>query len=198
MGLSTLNKDRDSQFVREALEGNQKAFSEIMRLYWKNIEMMLSKKINNKEDVEDIAIATFSKAFDKLDTYSDEYAFSTWLNTIAQNTLVDYFRKKEQVTISIDEEKEGLDGEPISLEIPDQQLGPEEDLIKRQKNKHILSLVHRLKPHYRELIILRYLEELSYMEIAEKLDMPLGSVKAKLFRARDLLFQILKPDENEY
>ena len=100
MGLSTSNKDRDSQFVREALEGNQKAFSEIMRLYWKNIEMMLSKKINNKEDVEDIAIATFSKAFDKLDTYSDEYAFSTWLNTIAQNTLVDYFRKKEQVPIS--------------------------------------------------------------------------------------------------
>jgi RNA polymerase sigma-70 factor (ECF subfamily) len=110
--------------------------------------------------------------------------------------LIDFYRKKEQKTVSIDEDKE--DEESPGLDIIDGGLDPEDNLIQKQKNKHIASLVHRLKPHYRELIIMRYLDELSYDEIANKLDMPLGSVKAKLFRARDLLLDILKPNENEY
>ena len=97
---------------------------------------------------------------------------------------------------TITEEKE--DDESPGIDIVDVSLDPEDNLIQKQKNKHIASLVHRLKPHYRELIIMRYLDELSYAEIAKKLDMPLGSVKAKLFRARDILLQILKPNENEY
>jgi len=194
--LNQNNKERDSLLVKKAIKGNQKAYSELMSLYWSRIEKFFSLKLAGKEDVEDLAIATFSKAFDKLESYNDSYAFSTWIQTIANNTLIDFYRKKEQKTVSIDEEKD--DEESPGLDIIDGGLDPEDNLIQKQKNKHIASLVHRLKPHYRELIIMRYLDELSYDEIANKLEMPLGSVKAKLFRARDLLLDILKPNENEY
>ena len=182
--------------MQEALEGSQKAYADLMGSYWEHVERFLSSKLSGREDVEDLAIAPFSKAFDKLDTYNTSFAFSTWLLTIASNTLIDFFRKKEQKTLSID--RDTSDDERPALNIVDGGLDPEGNLIRKQKNKEISRMVHRLKPHYRELIILRYLDELSYAEIAEKLDMPLGSVKAKLFRARDLLMDILKSNENDY
>lgn len=189
-------KERDKLLVKEALQGNQKAYADLMSHYWDQVETFFSLKLSGKEDAEDLAIATFSKAFDKLSTYNDSFAFSTWLLTIASNTLIDFFRKKEQKTMSIDRETD--DEEKPAFNIVDTGLDPEGNLIRKQKNKEISRMVHRLKPHYRELIILRYLDELSYAEIADKLDMPLGSVKAKLFRARDLLMEILKSNENEY
>ena len=195
MSQTKNNKARDIALVQKAIHGDQKAYSELMTLYWASVEKTFSLKLQSKEDVEDLSIATFSKAFDKLKSYNNSFAFSTWINTIATNTLIDFFRKNDQKTISIDDEK---DVESSTMDIIDNGLDPERNLIQKQKNKHIASLVHQLKPHYRELIILRYLDELSYAEIAEKLNMPLGSVKAKLFRARDLLVQILKPQENEF
>ena len=196
MGFSRNKMERDSLLVKKAIYGSQKAYSELMSLYWDRIENFFSLKLTSKEDVEDLAIATFSKAFDKLDSYNDSFAFSTWIQTIANNTLIDFFRKNKQKTISIDEEKK--DDESPGIDLVDSSLDPEGDMIQKQKKKHIASLVHRLKPHYRELIIMRYLDELSYAEIAHKLDMPLGSVKAKLFRARDILLKILNFNENEY
>ena len=196
MGLKQSHRKRDSLLVQNAVAGDQKAYSELMSLYWSSIEKTLSLKLVSKEDVEDLTIATFSKAFDKLDSYDDSFAFSTWIHTIASNTLIDFFRKKDQKTISIDQQKEGEDCN--NVDVVDSSLDPESHLIRKQKNKHITGMVHRLKPHYRELIILRYLDEMSYAEISKKLNMPLGSVKAKLFRARDLLMQILKNNENEY
>ncbi len=189
------NKERDIALVNMAISGDQKAYSELMTLYWASVEKTFSLKLQSREDVEDLSIATFSKAFDKLNTYNSDYAFSTWISTIATNTLIDFFRKKQQNTISIDDEKEEV---ATTLDLIDNGLDPERNLIQKQKNKQIASLVHQLKPHYRELIIMRYLDELTYAEIADQLNMPLGSVKAKLFRARDLLVQILKPQENEF
>jgi len=196
LGLEQNNKERDSLLVKQAIAGSQKAYSELMSLYWDSIEKIFSLKLLSKEDVEDLAIATFSKAFDKLESYNNSFAFSTWIQTIANNTLIDFFRKKDQKTVSIDQETENEESKGI--DVVDSSLDPEDNLIRKQKNKHIVGMVQRLKPHYRELIILRYLDEMSYAEISEKLDMPLGSVKAKLFRARDLLLQILKTNENEY
>ena len=196
MGLKQSHRKRDSLLVQNAVAGDQKAYSELMSLYWSSIEKTLSYKLVSKEDVEDLTIATFSKAFDKLDSYDDSFTFSTWIQTIASNTLIDFFRKKEQKTISIDKQKEDEDSN--NIDVIDNGLDPENHLIRKQKNKHITGMVHRLKPHYRELIILRYLDEMSYTEISKKLNMPLGSVKAKLFRARDLLMKILKNNENEY
>ena len=194
MSQTKNNKTRDIDLVQKAIHGDQKAYSELMTLYWSSVEKTFSLKLQSNEDVEDLSIATFSKAFDKLKSYNDSFAFSTWINTIATNTLIDFFRKNNQKTISIDDKKED---DISTIEIIDNGLDPERNLIQKQKNLHIASLIHQLKPDYRELIILRYLDELSYAEIAEKLNMPLGSVKAKLFRARDLLLQILKPQENE-
>lgn len=196
MGLIQSHRKRDSLLVQNAMAGDQKAYSELMSLYWNSIEKTLSLKLVSREDVEDLTIATFSKAFDKLDSYDDSFAFSTWIQTIASNTLIDFFRKKDQKTISIDQQQE--DDEINNIDVIDNSLDPENHLIRVQKNKHITGVVHRLKPHYRELIILRYLDEMSYVEISKKLNMPLGSVKAKLFRARDLLMHILKNNENDY
>ena len=196
MGLKQTHRKRDSLLVQNAVSGDQKAYSKLMSLYWSSIEETLLLKLVSKEDVEDLTIATFSKAFDKLDSYDDSFAFSTWINTIASNTLIDFFRKKDHKTISIDQQKE--DEGSNNIDVVDNSLDPENHLIRKQKNKHITGMVHRLKPHYRELIILRYLDEMTYAEISKKLNMPLGSVKAKLFRARDLLMQILKNNENEY
>ena len=196
MGLKLSHRKRDSLLVQNAVAGDQKAYSELMSMYWSSIEKSLSLKLVSKEDIEDLTIATFSKAFDKLDSYDDSFAFSTWIKTIASNTLIDFFRKKNQKTISIDHQKEHEDSN--NIDVVDNSLNPENHLIRKQKNKHITGMVHRLKPHYRELIILRYLDEMSYGEISEKLNMPLGSVKAKLFRARDLLMQVLKSNENDY
>ena len=196
MGLKQSHRKRDSLLVQNAVAGDQKAYSELMSLYWNSIEKTLSLKLVSREDVEDLTIATFSKAFDKLDSYDDSFAFSTWIQTIASNTLIDFFRKKDQKTISIDQQQE--DDEINNIDVIDNSLDPENHLIRVQKNKHITGVVHRLKPHYRELIILRYLDEMSYVEISKKLNMPLGSVKAKLFRARDLLLKTLKNNENEF
>ena len=196
MGLKQSHRKRDSLLVQNAVAGDQKAYSELMSLYWSSIEKTLSLKLMSKEDVEDLTIATFSKAFDKLDSYDDSFAFSTWIQTIASNNLIDFFRKKNQKTISIDQQKEDEDSN--NIDVVDNNLDPENYLIRKQKNKHITGMVHRLKPHYRELIILRYLDEMTYAEISKKLNMPLGSVKAKLFRARDLLLKTLKNNENEF
>ena len=198
MGLKSSNKDRDIILVEKALEGDQTAYTELMTLYWESIENLFSVKLPSKEDVEDLTIATFSKAFDKLDLYNSSFAFSTWLQTIATNTLIDFFRKKHNKTLSLDQEKEVEGSSSSEMQLIDSSLDPESSLIQKQKNKKINSMVHLLKPHYRELIILRYLDEMSYNEISEKLSIPIGTVKAKLFRARDLLMQILKTNENEY
>ena len=196
MSNTLKNKQRDVALVNKAILGDQKAFSDLMTFYWPTIEGFFSMKLSSKEDVEDLSIATFSKAFDKIKSYNSSFAFSTWIQTIATNTLIDFFRKKEQKTISIDAEDKNEQGNPHEIE--DLDTNPELNFIQQQKNKQLFSLVEKLKPHYRELIVLRYLEELSYAEIAQKLNIPLGSVKAKLFRARDLLLKILKPQENEF
>ena len=196
MSNTLKNKQRDVALVNKAILGDQKAFSDLMTFYWPTIEGFFAMKLSSKEDVEDLSIATFSKAFDKIKSYNSSYAFSTWIQTIATNSLIDFFRKKEQKTISIDTDVKSDQGNPHEIE--DLDTNPELNFIQQQKNKQLFSLVEKLKPHYRELIVLRYLEELSYAEIAQKLNIPLGSVKAKLFRARDLLLKILKPQENEF
>lgn len=189
-------QNNDLVIVNAAINGDQKAYSKLMDLHWASIETLFSLKLNGKEDIEDLTIATFSKAFDKLETYKDSYAFSTWLQTIANNTLIDFYRKRQQKTVSIDLDND--DEDRYSMDIIDVNLGPEDNLIQKQKNKQIADLVQELKPHYRELIIMRYLQEMTYAEIAQRLKLPLGTVKAKLYRAKNLLEQILKPRENDY
>jgi len=183
----------DLVLVQKAVDGDQKAYAELMGRYRDAIFFMLLKMVNNKSDAEDLTIEAFGKAFKNIAQYSPNFAFSTWLFKIASNNCIDYLRKKRTNFVSIDgshnEDKEN--NEP-TIHLKDDMPDPEENLIKDQKALLMRTIVKKLKPRYRTLIELRYFKEYSYEEIAEELDLPIGTVKAQLFRARELLFQTLK------
>jgi RNA polymerase sigma-70 factor (ECF subfamily) len=184
---------QDLVLVELAIEGNQKAYAELLDRYRDSIYFLLLKMVNNKSDAEDLTIEAFGKAFKNIHQYTPNFAFSTWLFKIATNNCIDFIRKRKANTISIDhgsEDSEGISSSPAAS-LPSSSLDPEESLIKEQNVKLIQSLVSKLKPRYRKLIELRYFKEYSYEEIAEELELPLGTVKAQLFRARELLFNIL-------
>ena len=184
---------RDYLLIRSALDKQDRsAYADLMSNYRDSIYFMLLKMTNNKDDAEDLTIEAFGKAFKKLEQYTPDYAFSTWLFKIASNNCIDFIRKKKQRVYSLDKEFQDEAGTEMASRIPADVLDPEEELIKMQKIKIMRAIVDRLKPHYRILIELRYFKEYSYEEIASELSLPLGTVKAKLFRARDLLFNILQ------
>jgi RNA polymerase sigma factor (sigma-70 family) len=187
----------DYQLVVRAVEnGDQKAYAELMSRYRDSIYFMLLKMVNNKDDADDLTIEAFGKAFSRLHQYTPNYAFSTWLFKIASNNCIDFIRKKKNnQTFSIDKPIEGDDGGEISLDLRSYGLDPEEKIIKKQKIKLMHEVVDKLKPRYKELIELRYFKEHSYEEISEKLNLPLGTVKAQLFRAREFLYNIMKNSE---
>ncbi len=186
------NAKNDLRLVGLALKGDQKSYSELLTRYHDAIYFMLLKMVNNRDDANDLAIETFAKAFQNLEKYKPDYAFSTWLFKIATNNCIDYIRKKKLKTFSIDQTV-GDEGENNkTFEIPGNTLNPEESMIRKQKSTFLKDFVEKLPLRYRKLVILRYFEEHSYEEISEQLDIPLGTVKAQLFRAHNLLANILK------
>jgi RNA polymerase sigma-70 factor (ECF subfamily) len=176
--------------VKLAVKGDERAYAELMDRYKDAIYYMLLKMVNNKNDAEDLTIEAFGKAFKNIEQYTPNYAFSTWLFKIATNNCIDFIRKKKANIVSIDQTEEDSDIIPPPLQSTT--LDPEEDMIKNQKVDLMRNVVNKLKPRYRNLIELRYFKEYSYEEIAQELNLPLGTVKAQLFRARELLFNILK------
>lgn len=188
----------DYNLVRRAVENSdQKAYAELMARYRDSVYFMLLKMVNNKDDAEDLTIEAFGKAFKRLEQYTPTYAFSTWLFKIATNNCIDFIRRKRANTFSIDSPLTGDDGDDMNIELRSSGLDPEENMIKRQKEKLMRDVVDKLKPRYRQLVEMRYFQELSYEEIAEQLDLPLGTVKAQLFRAREFLYQIVKNKEGK-
>ena len=180
----------DVRLVERAKKNDQAAYAQLMNRYREAIYYMLLKMVNNASDAEDLTIEAFSKAFKNLEQYTPNFAFSTWLFKIASNNCIDFIRKKRIDHISLDREigDKGRVSSIIIAEVSD----PEEDLIKKQKAKLMRHVVTTLKPRYRDLVELRYFKEYSYEEIADELNLPLGTVKAQLFRARELLYNILK------
>ncbi len=196
--LSDKAKD-DYRLVQLALENNdQAAYAELMKRYRESIYYMLLKMIKNTDDAEDLTIEAFGKAFKRLHQYVPNYAFSTWLFRIASNNAIDFIRKQKMVTYSIDATTEGKDGERMGFDIESKDLTPAEEVIKNQKIKMMRDVVDKLKPRYKILVELRYFKEWSYEEIADELQLPLGPVKAQLFRARDLLYNIMKHKKGKF
>ena len=185
----------DYNLVKKAINGDQKAYAELMDRYRDAIYFMLLKMVNNPVDAEDLTIEAFGKAFKNIDQYAPSYAFSTWLFKIATNNCIDFIRKKKANLISIDQSEDESESAPMSIQ--SSTLDPEEDMIKKQKETLMRVIVTQLKPRYRALIELRYFREYSYEEIAQEMDLPLGTVKAQLFRARELLFNILNSSEGK-
>lgn len=190
---------RDYKLVLAAVNsGDQKAYAELMNNYRDSLYFMLLKMTNNSDDADDLTIEAFGKAFKKLDQYTPDYAFSTWLFKIASNNCIDFIRKKKKHTFSLNNRGEYENSHEMGDNIPSETLDPEERIIKTQKIEMMREVVEKLKPHYRKLIELRYFKEFSYEEISKELDLPLGTVKAQLFRAREFLFNILKNIPEKY
>ena len=189
---------RDYILVQQAIKhGDQKAYAELLNNYRDSLYFMLLKMTNSPVDAEDLTIEAFGKAFKNLQQYTLEYGFSTWLFRIAANNCIDYLRKRNRIQYSSEINPGGEEQEGIASNLPSPNPGPEEIIIAKQKIKLMREVVEKLKPHYRMLVEMRYFRELSYEEIAVELDLPLGTVKAKLFRARDLLYNILKDSEEK-
>ena len=184
------NAKNDFTLVEKAKEGDQRAYADLMQRYKDSIFFMVLKMVNNKDDAMDITVTAFAKAFENLEKYRPDYAFSTWLFRIATNGSIDFIRKKKIQTTSI-HTLSGDGGEDKTFEIRSDVLNPEETSIKKQQTEQLKEIIDKLPLRYKTLIILRYFDELSYEEISLQLDLPLGTVKAQLFRGRDLLHNIL-------
>ena len=182
---------QDYQLVLKAKAGDQQSYALLLSRYWDSIYFMLLKMVHNKDDAEDLTIEAFGKAFKNLDHYEPEFAFSTWLFKIANNNAIDFIRRQKGKSVPIENPgKDQSDDNPLQL--PSDLLDPEEELIRKQKAILLKTVVDQLKPRYNKLVILRYYKEYSYEEIAKELQLPLGTVKAQLFRAKELLYNILR------
>lgn len=185
---------QDYELVQKALEEDEKAFARLLSRYKDAIYFMLLKMVNNRSDAEDLTLEAFGKAFKNIHQYSPTYAFSTWLFKIASNNCIDFLRRKKGTYVAIDNNNDSnQNNETIRLKSKD--LNPEEKLIRQQKAILLHRVVRRLKPRYRTLVELRYFREYSYEEIAKELELPLGTVKAQLFRAREILFKMIDNTE---
>jgi RNA polymerase sigma-70 factor (ECF subfamily) len=185
---------QDYALVQKARNGDQHAYASLLSRYWDSVFFMILKMAHNKDDAEDLTIEAFGKAFKHIHNYEPEFAFSTWLFKIANNNAIDFLRKQRNKTISIDSQGRDADEDnPVQLQsdTPD----PEEVLISKQKTEFLKTIVAELKPRYSRLVQLRYFDEYSYEEIAETLNLPIGTVKAQLFRAKDLLYHIIMSKE---
>ena len=163
-----------------------------MDRYKDSIYFMLLKMVNNKDDAEDLTIEAFGKAFNSLKQYTPNYAFSTWLFKIASNNCIDFLRKKKKKIMSIDNSIENKDGDEIAIELKSDARTPEQETIRDQKIEVMRTYVKKLKPRYETLVEMRYFKEMSYEEISTELGLPLGTVKAQLFRAREFLYNLMK------
>jgi len=183
-----LDKTEDTvlDIINKAKLGNQIAFSNLLDKYWNEVYGFQIKRTENENDAEDITIQTFSKAFDKIKTYDDSYEFKTWLITISKNIHVDLIRKRKRNVLN-----SGGNNEAITRVLDDAP-SAEDRIITEQNLATLLQNIKKLKPHYQEVINLRYFNEMSYNAIAKELNEPINNVKVKLLRAKKLLAEIIK------
>ncbi len=193
----TESRDEDSELIRKAVAGDQDAYSRLMNKYRDAIYSLIFRMVHDKTEVYDLTQETFVKAFNSLSSFNHMYAFSTWLYKIASNTCIDHLRKKKIHTFSIDQSFES-EGEEYSYELPDRTYEPDKGIISRQRNSVIQEAIQSLPEKYKSVIILRHIDEKNYDEIAEELDIPLGTVKAHIFRGRELLYKYLRKRIREY
>ncbi|WP_400076975.1 RNA polymerase sigma factor [Winogradskyella sp. R77965] len=172
--------------IIKAKKNDQIAFNFLLDTFWNDVYAFQLKRTENENDSEDITIQTFSKAFDKINTYNEDYKFQTWLITISKNIHIDLVRKQKKSIRNTSK-----DDENHYLEIVDDSPTPEDKIITEQNLAKLLRDIKKLKPHYQEVINLRYFQELSYKEISEKLKEPINNVKVKLLRAKKLLAEII-------
>lgn len=187
----SVSSEQDRALVEAALAGRQSAFEEIVNKYRGALTRHIQRMVRSADDVDDLVQECFIKAFGALESYSADYAFSTWLYKIATNHTIDFLRKKRLSTFSIDRPIQTKDGE-VDYELPDTSYRPDRHIVEDQRKELIQEAINSLPEKYHRVIMMRHQQEKSYEEIALELDLPLGTVKAHIFRARALLYKYLR------
>jgi RNA polymerase sigma factor (sigma-70 family) len=191
------SRREDSALIRQALACDQNAFRKLRLKYYAPISKLIGRMIRNREEVEDLTQEAFIKAFTSLASFNEEYSFSTWLYKIATNNAIDHVRKRKLQTFSINQPIES-DESDYSFELPDMEPEPDQELITAQRKKMLDDAMDSLPAKYRQVILMRHVEEKEYQEIAKTLKLPLGTVKAHIFRARELLYKQLRDKMRHY
>ncbi len=186
----------DKQLIELAQKGEQRAFTELMKRYRDAVYHIILKIVKNEEDADDLTLIAFSKAFLNISRYTPTHSFATWLFSIASNASIDWLRKKRLHVVGLDQSQQVRDSDPIIHQYPTTYSAdaPDNEIIKKQREEAVRQLLHRLTPDLERVMTLRFLKELSYEEIAKELNMPLGTVKVQLHRARKALSDILKDE----
>jgi len=184
-------KENDSELINKAKNGDAKAYEGLLKKYKNSVYNLVYRMVRDVQEAEDLTQEAFIKAFNSLALFNEEYAFSTWLYKIATNNCIDFFRKRKLQTYSLDKPIQYKDSE-IQHEIPDPDLNPEKSILARERSSMIQEAIETLPEKYYTAIVLRHNDEKSYEEIAEILELPLGTVKARIFRAREMLNKVLK------
>jgi RNA polymerase sigma factor (sigma-70 family) len=184
-------QEDDQILIKKALAGNERAYKQLLNRHKDAIFRMIVKIVHSREEAWDLVQETFMKAFGSLSSYKTEYRFTTWLYKIAANNCIDFLRKKRLDSVSLDQPLKTKDGE-VTVELPDWTYSPEADLASKQKSLSIDTAIDSLPLKYREVIIFRHKQDKSYDEISQILSIPVGTVKARIFRARELLKKKLK------
>ncbi|MBT4680220.1 MAG: sigma-70 family RNA polymerase sigma factor [Flavobacterium sp.] len=186
-----ITKEILATYIQKAKEGNQGSFNFLLHHFWSNVYNYQLKRTHNENDAEDITIQTFSKAFNKINTFDEKYLFKTWLITISKNIHIDLIRRnKKSINTATSEEQEAE-----AYKIVDDNPTPEDKIITEQNLAKLLLDIKQLKPKYQEVIHLRFFKELSYKEISQEINEPMNNVKVKLLRAKKLLAEIIKKSE---
>ena len=180
-----------NQYIEKAKKGDQTAFTYLLDHYWNEVYGFMLKRTENETDSEDITIETFSKAFDKLNNYNSEYQFNTWLIAIAKNVHIDLLRKKKSNHLLEITDKENQQ----AYNVADSTQSAEDELITEQNLSQLLLYIKQLKPHYQEIIHLRYFQEMSYQEISNQHNEPLSNIKIKILRAKKLQAEIIEKNQ---
>jgi RNA polymerase sigma-70 factor (ECF subfamily) len=191
------SRSEDSEIIRQALKGDESAYRRLMGKYHDAIANFIYRMVRDREQVEDLTQEAFIKAFSSLAAFNEEYAFSTWLYKIATNNCIDYIRKRKMLMYSIDKPIESRDGD-FSFELPDESAEADQDIITDQRTAMLREAINALPEKYRRVIHLRHSEERSYEEIATMLNLPIGTVKAHIFRAREILYRQLRHKIRNY
>lgn len=184
-------QDPDELLIGKALAGDQAAYKALLDRHQRAIFQIILKIVRNRDETEDLVQETFMRAFHSLATYRSEFRFSTWLYKIAANCAIDSIRKKKIEALSLDKPVETHDG-TVEIDLPDTSYNPEETLLEKQRQVSISEAIEALPDKYREVILYRHRDDQSYEEIAQILKLPVGTVKARIFRARELLKKKLK------
>jgi RNA polymerase sigma-70 factor (ECF subfamily) len=187
-----INNLEDQSIIKAILDGDINEFAKIQKKYKRLVVSVIRRVVRNDDEVPDLVQETFIKTYNALPNYDFSYNFYSWLMKIASNYAIDYLRKRKLNTISIHGDANENDENDYIIQIPDRNLLPDEYLTQKEQLNQIESLLDKLPANFKNIIVLRLQKDMDYSEIAEHLSIPLGTVKATLFRAKKMLGSLLE------